>query len=69
MKVDELLEGLLLASVGSSQAPSHSQSVSVLCSHWVIQYCPGSLCECGGVSSPGDSGSRPASGDTCEGEL
>ena len=55
--------------VQSSQSPSHSQSVGVLCSHWVIQHSLGSLGDSGGVSGPSDSGSRSTSGDTGEGEL
>ena len=43
--------------------------MGVLCSHWVIQYSLGFLSDCGGVSSPGDSGSRSTSGDTGEVEL
>ena len=54
----------------SRPSPSHSQSVGVQCSHWVIQhslisFSDDSVC----VSGPGDSGSRSTSGDTGEGEL
>ncbi|CAI8054376.1 hypothetical protein GBAR_LOCUS29679, partial [Geodia barretti] len=52
------------------QSPSHSQSVGVLCSHWVIQHSLScSLGDSGGVSGPSDSGSRSTSGDTGQGEL
>ena len=51
------------------QSPSHSQSVGVLCSHWVIQHSISSLGDRCGVSGPGDSGSRSTSGDAGQGEV
>ena len=49
---------------------SHSQSVGVLCSHWIIQHSLScSFSDSGGVSGPSDSGSRSTSGDTGEGQL
>ena len=67
----ESLDGLLLATVAtcvkSSQSPS--QSVGVLCSHWVIQHSLSSFGDSDRVSGPSDSGSRSTSGDTGEGEL
>ena len=55
--------------VESLYIPSHSQSVCVLCSLWVIQHSLISFSDSGGVSGPSDSGSRSSSGDTGEGEL
>ena len=55
--------------VKSLYIPSHSQSVRVLFSLWVIQHSLISFSDSGGVSGPSDSGSRSSSGDTCEGEL
>ncbi|CAI8025890.1 hypothetical protein GBAR_LOCUS14927, partial [Geodia barretti] len=57
------------AVIDSFRSPSHSQSVGVLCSHWVIQHSLGSLGDSGGVSGPSDIGSRSTSGDTGQGEL
>ena len=51
----------------SKESPSHSQSVGVLCSNWVIQHSLGSLGDSGGVSGPSGSGST--NGDTGQGEL
>ena len=54
----------------STQSLVHIQSVGVLCSLWVIQHSLSSFSDdSGGVSGPGDSGSRSTSGDTGEGEL
>ena len=56
--------------VVSRPSPSHSQSVGVQCSHWVIQHRLISFSDDSDrVSGPGDSGSRSTSGDTGEGEL
>ena len=74
VKVDELYTRRFIVghstSVVSSQTPSHSKSMGVLCSHCVIQHCLGSfIYDNGGVSGPSDSGSRSASGDTGESKL
>ena len=55
--------------VESSQSLSHSQSVSVLCSHWVIQDSLISFSDSDRVSGPSDSVSRSTKRDTSEDEL
>ena len=56
-------------SVKSSMSPSHSQSVGIVSSHWIIQQSLSSFGENNKTSGPSDSGSRSTSGDTGEGEL
>ena len=55
--------------VESSQSPSHSQGVGVLCSRNIIKHSHLISHGSGRVSGPSDSGSRSTSGDTGEGEL
>ena len=55
--------------VESSQSPSHSQGVGVLCSRNIIKRSHCISHGSGRVSGPSDSGSRSTSGDTGEGEL
>ena len=57
------------ALVVSSQSPSHSQGVGVLCSRSIVQYSHCFPWNSFRVSGPSDSGSRSTSGDTGEGEL
>ena len=53
----------------SQSSISHSQSVGVLCSHWVIQHSHSSFSDSGGVSGPSDRCSRSTSRDTDEGKC
>ena len=53
--------------VESSQSPSHSQSVGVLCRHRIVQYSTSSS-NLLRIPGPGDSGSSSTSGGTGEGE-
>ena len=55
--------------VESSQSPSHSQGVGVLCSGNIIKHSHCISHSSGRVSGPSDSGSRSTSGDTGDGEL
>ena len=68
LRLDESLDGLLFDTV-HTQSLSHSQSVSVLCSHWVIQHSLSSFSDSDRVSGPSDSGSRSTSRGTGEDEL